>query len=173
MRNSQISKREQRGATDAFTRVLVGDFLPRFVLRSIDGGRVCSTDFLGHQLVLAFVGDSVDAGRRLFRRLRRAYPSVRAMDATVVAVVPEIVDVRVTILPDVPVPFPILCDVNGETHRNLGALNWGGEPSPAMFIADRWGRVIYRALGGLGEPLPSTADVIALLSFDALAPNRP
>jgi hypothetical protein len=134
---------------------------------------VCTTEYLGHQLVLAFVGGRGPTSSRLFRRLQWAKPRLTANRAEVLAVAPCVVDVGELVLPDAAVSFPILRDVNGDVHREYGAVDWSGEPSPSLFIADRWGRIVYRALAGLGEPLPSTSDVIGVLRIDALAPSWP
>jgi hypothetical protein len=55
------------------------------------------------------------------------------------------------------------------THRAFGAIDWSGQPAPGVFITNRHRRVIYRALRGLGETLPSAAEVVMLLEYDQLA----
>jgi hypothetical protein len=110
---------------------------------------------------------------RLLRCLQRAEPLLQASRAEILAVAPCVVDVGELVLPEAMVSFPILRDVNADVHREYGAFDWSGDPSPSIFIADRWGRIIYRALGGFGETLPSTSDVICLLRIDALAPTWP
>jgi peroxiredoxin len=153
--------------------VLVGQFLPSFELRSADGLIVRTNDYLGHQLLLAFVGRRGPGSNRLLRRLQAAQRTLDISRARVVVLTPCVVDVGELVLPDTRVSFPLLRDVNADVHRVYGAVDWSGEPSPSLYIADRWGRVVYRALGGLGETLPSTADIIAVLRYDALAPTWP
>ena len=67
--------------------------------------------------------------------------------------------------------FPVLVDPNGGLHQEFGAVDWAGESAAGLFLTDPSGTVIYRALAGLGESLPSTATLIALLQFDQLAPR--
>ncbi len=161
-----------RGA-DPFSRVLVGQFLPIFQLKSVDGRVYRTTEFLGRRLVLFFYGLGDDRSRRTMQRLQTIQPALRATETDTVSVSPFVVDLGQFVDPGIPVTFPLLCDTNSDVHRHYGAVDWSGQAAPSLFVADRWGRLIFRSLAGLGETLPSSTDLLALLDFDALAPRRP
>jgi len=148
-----------------------GQKIPGFNLKTPSGATINSDAFLGRRVVLAFVGGWDDAvGRRVRRRLQTALPVLNLWGASVVAVAPFVVDPSVFMPPGLPVSFPVLQDPNGVVHQAFGAVDWWGGPAPAIFLLDRSSTVIYRALAGLGESLPSTKLLISLLQFDQIAP---
>jgi len=157
-----------------FARVLPGDVIPEFSLRSTTNQRVRSSDLAGRRLVLAFTGAVGDRPTRtMVADLGRAYPSLLLTGALVLAIAPVEADTGSLVEPGVPVPFPLLRDVAASVHRSFGAVDWSGQPAPSLFIVDRSRRVTYRALAGLGERLPRASDVLTLLRFDRLiCPGR-
>jgi len=153
-------------------RVTPGQRIPRFRLRTPDGQIVDSNQFVGRRLILAFLGSPADRlGQRLLCLLQASHSILEVWGGSVVAVAPMTVDLDQ--LPALPrnLAFPVLIDPNGGLHRVFGAVDWSGEAAPALFLADPSGTVIYRALAGVGESLPSTSTLIALLQFDQLAPR--
>lgn len=157
-----------------FVKALPGNLIPAFSLRSTSNQRIRSADLFGTRLVMAFTGMVGNRSTRgILTQLRTAYPSLVRAGATVLAFAPVAAETGFLVEPDVVVPFPLLRDVAGLVHRKYGAVDWSGQPATSLFITDRSERLIYRALGGLGEDLPSASDVLALLRFDELSPPRP
>jgi hypothetical protein len=113
-------------AASPFQRVLPGQVIPPFTLRSTSGRPVSASDFRGRWLVLGFLGPTQ---------------------------------------PDPPGP------VLPELQRAYGAVAWSGAPAPAVFLADPAGRVLYRALLGLGETWSSAENLLAILNSDRLNPK--
>ncbi len=147
-----------------------GQIIPDFCLRALTGRWLGSTDFIGHRLILVFTGwNSRQSSRDFLRQLRGAYFRIVREEAVALLIVPEEADTGRLAVPNVTVPFPILRDPAAMTHRAFGAIDWSGQPAPGVFITNRHRRVIYRALRGLGETLPSAAEVIMLLEYDQLA----
>ena len=102
--------------------------------------------------------------------LQAALPTLLAYGAAVVAIAPLEVDVNQFAEPGLRLSYPLLVDPNSVVHRQYGAVNWSGLPAASIFLASPGGRVIFRALGGLGETLPSMSDVVAFLQYDRIAP---
>lgn len=149
-----------------------GQQIPRFQLRTTGGQVVGSNQFAGHRVILAFLGAPSDrSGQHLLRLLQASSSVLHLWGGSVVLVAPLTVDLNQ--LPTFPphLALPVLVDPNGGLHQEFGAVDWTGEPAAGLFLSDPSGTVIYRALAGLGESLPSTATLIALLQFDQLAPR--
>ncbi|HVB96504.1 MAG TPA: redoxin domain-containing protein [Chloroflexota bacterium] len=156
-----------------------GHFMPDFRLRSIDGPWVSPDDFVGRRFILVFTGwNNCQGTRQLLREIRGAYPRIVLEETIPLLIAPEEADTGRLAVPPVKVPFPVLRDVNASVHRAFGAVNWGGQPAPSVFITDHHRRVIYRALSGLHERLPSGNEIVSFLVYDELAcsdcgqPNR-
>ncbi len=155
-----------------FDRVLPGQRLPAYSLRSTSNQRVRSADLFGRRLVLAFTDGADDvSSRRMLTRLKEIYPTLVAYGVLVFAIAPVEADTGFLVEPGVEVPFPTLRDVAGSVHRQFGAIDWSGQPATSLFVTDRSERVIYRALTGLGERLPTGRDVLAMIQFDRLSPG--
>ena len=166
-------RQESTRGADPFSRVLVGRFLPPFQLKSVDGRLFRTREFLGRRLVLFFFGCGCARGRRALQRLQAIQPALKVSETDTITIAPLVVDLGLLVDPGIPLSFPLLCDPNSDVHRQYGAVEWSGQAAPSLFIADRWGRLIFRSLAGLGETLPSSPELLALLSFDAIAPTRP
>jgi peroxiredoxin len=153
-------------------RVMPGQRIPWFQLRTTGGQVVDSSLFLGRRVILAFLGLPADPlGQRLLRQLQASQAVLHTWGGSVVAVAPLTVDLDQ--FPTLPngLTFPVLVDVSGWLHEAFGAVDWSDAPAPSVYLTDPAGTVIYRALTGLGESLPSTSTLIALLQFDQLAPD--
>jgi len=156
-----------------FDQVLPGRFLPTFSLRSTANQRIRSGDLFGTRLVLAFT-DGVDdtLTRAMLTELKAVYPLLVMAGGTALAIAPVNADTGFLVEPGVAVPYPVLRDIAADVHRQYGAVDWSGQPAASVFISDRSQRVIYRALSGLGERLPTGRDVLSLIEFDRLSPNH-
>jgi peroxiredoxin len=153
-------------------QVLPGQRIPPFQLRTTGGKVVDSRQFAGRRVLLAFLGSPADPlGGQLLRQLQISQPTLQLWGGAVVAVAPLTVDLdRFPALPP-GLTFPVLIDPNAGVHRRFGAVDWSGEAAPGLFVTDPSATVIYRALAGLGESLPSTSTLITMLQFDQLAPR--
>lgn len=153
-------------------RLQPGQRVPPFQLQTIDGQVIDSSQLAGRRVILAFLGSPADPlGRRMLRRLQASNATLQLWGGSILAVAPMTVDLDQ--FPALPgdLSFPVGIDPNGMLHDEFGAVDWSGAPAPSLFLVDPSGTVIYRALAGLGESLPSTATLITLLQFDQLAPR--
>jgi peroxiredoxin len=158
-------------AASPFQRVLPGQVIPPFTLRSTSGRPVSASDFRGRWLVLGFLGPTQpDPPGPVLPELQAVYPRLLANGARVLAIVPEPVDLASVLPPGHP-PFDLLIDLDAKVHRAYGAVAWSGAPAPAVFLADPAGRVLYRALLGLGETWSSAENLLAILNSDRLNPK--
>lgn len=152
-----------------FGAVWPGERIPPFELESTTGQCIRAAELRGRRLVLAFTGLAGSVrGRVLLVRLRRLYPVLQREGVVVLAIAPRSVDTRMLSEPGIVIPFPLLRDDAGLLHREFGAVDRAGQPAPSLFITDRFGRVTYRSLAGLGERLPAAAQILALVRFDEL-----
>ncbi len=152
-----------------FDRVLPGKPIPEFSLRSTTNQRIRSADLIGHRLVIVFTGKPGDRRSRvLLSRVRSAIPAIEQEGGLILAVAPVAADTGFIAEPGTSVPFPLLRDVASLAHRQFGAVDWSGEPASALFVTDPCQRVIFRALTGLDEPLPTAADILTFLRMDQL-----
>ncbi|MGH2461460.1 MAG: peroxiredoxin family protein [Chloroflexota bacterium] len=157
---------------ELFARVMPGQIIPAFSLRSTSNRRFRSADLVGTWLVLAFT-DGVDdpRTRRMLVNLTAVSSRLAMARATVLAIAPVEADTGFLVEPGIAVPFPVLRDVAADVHRQFGAVDWSGQPAASLFITDRAERVVYRALGGLDERLPNGPEVLTLLDVARLSPR--
>jgi peroxiredoxin len=62
-------------------------------------------------------------------------------------------------------PFPVLIDLDGSTHRRFGAVDKGGQPTTAVYVTDRFGEVFAAHHTSEGERLPLLSEIITTLEF--------
>lgn len=168
--HNRITRPAARGASP-LERALPGRPIPPFALSTLDGRVVSADQLRGQRTILAFIGGFADPiGRQMLRRVEATRPLLQLWGARIIAIALWEVDLNRFAAPGLVQSFPVLYDPNGVTHRAFGAVNWGGVAAPAIFLIDRHGYVIDRALAGLGEALPSAADLITLLQADQIAP---
>lgn len=156
-----------------FDRALPGQFLPTFSMRSTANQRIRSIDLFGTRLVLMFtdgVGDALSCAMLI--QLKAIHPRLVMAGGTVLAIAPVDADTGFLVEPGVAVPFPVLRDVAADVHRQYGAVDWSGQPAASLFIANHSQRIVYRALSGLGEKLPTGRDVLSLIDFDRLSTSH-
>ncbi len=152
-----------------FERVMPGEVTPDFSLRSTANQRIRSSDLLGHRLVLVFTGQPDDRRvRLLLAGLRATHRTIALEGGVVLLIAPVSAETGYLAEPGVPVPFPLLRDVAGIVHRQFGAVDGSDQPAPSLFLTDPCQRVVYRALCGFGERLPTAAQILAFLRFDRL-----
>lgn len=143
--------------------------IPEFSLRSTANQRIRSADLIGYRLIIVFTGQPDDRrARRLLAGLRDMHRAIAQEGGFVLVIAPVAAETGYLSDPGVPVPFPILRDVAGTVHRRFGAVDGSDEPASSIFLTDPCQRVIYRALSGFGQRLPTTAEILTFLRFDRL-----
>ena len=131
----------------------IGALLPDFTVRTIDGRTVHRRDFKGHRhLVICFaplVG--ADAPDAPVDALAAQLPSWRAERAELLFCLPA-----GAVLPDEGGLGLVVADHDGPLRERFGV-----GPGAALFIADRYGEIVFHAVGSasfadlpLGEVLP-------------------
>lgn len=140
-----------------------GQLFPDATLPTSDGGTVTLDTFRPRwDLIMVMLGaDGVTPEvARLLDALAAARADIEAEDGKVLAVSGSLSPIA-----DWRWPFPLLRDDDGQVHRQVGAIDSTGKPSPAVFTTDHY-REIYGAMRP-GEPTwPANAhDVIDWLVF--------
>ncbi|HUX87565.1 MAG TPA: redoxin domain-containing protein [Chloroflexota bacterium] len=155
---------------DLVQAIRPGNIIPDFRLQSTHGPWLSRDDFFDRRLILIFTGwNNCQKTRSFLREIRGIFPRIAFEETVPLLIAPEEADTGRLAVPPVSVPFPVLRDVNANVHRTFGAVNWGGQPALSLFITNRHRQVIYRALSGLHERLPSGGEIVTFLDFDALA----
>ena len=113
----------------------VGDLLPDFTVRTIDGRTIHRREFKGRRhLILCFAHPQArDGGCGLLAELTGVYAACRAERAELLVVLPATAGETAT------GPFPIVVDDEGLLRARFGAV-----ATAALFIADRYGEIVVR-----------------------------
>ncbi|MGN6562541.1 MAG: redoxin domain-containing protein [Thermomicrobiales bacterium] len=140
--------------TEAETGLRIGELIPSFSGCTLDGRTIERRQYKGRRhLVLIFTHGVACAGcRALLAALARDYGAFRAEGAEVLAFVPA----ETVAGADAPnVPFPVLASPPA-LYASFGALAGGEAVWPALYLADRYGEVVWRALADQdgGHTLP-------------------
>jgi peroxiredoxin len=130
---------------DAVTGLSVGELIPSFTACTRAGREITRRQYKGRRhLVLIFTHGAACAGcRTLLAALAAGYDACRAEGAEVLAFVPVATTAGAG---DPAAPFPVLV-VPPELYGRFGALAADGAVQPALYLADRYGEVVWRALG--------------------------
>ena len=154
-----------------------GELLPPFTLPAIGGETIRRHDYRGRRHLALYFADAVDcaACRAALDTLAERYGDCRAAGAEVLAILPadsagDGVEGRgpsgegrgasshPRSSPLAGAPYPVLCDAEGRVRERYGACTATGEPRAALFVADRHGEIVLRAVaahrpvGGDGAP---------------------
>lgn len=140
--------------TEAETGLRIGELIPSFSGCTLDGRTIERRQYKGRRhLVLIFTHGVACAGcRALLAALARDYDACRAEGAEVLAFVPA----ETASGADAPnVPFPVLA-APPALYERFGALAGSEAVWPALYLADRYGEVVWRALADQdnGHTLP-------------------
>jgi peroxiredoxin len=140
--------------TEAGTGLRVGELIPSFSGCTLDGRTIERRQYKGRRhLMLIFTHGAACADcRALLAALAQDYAACRAEGAEVLAFVPAETAAGAN-APDV--PFPVLA-VPPALYARFGALAGGEAVRPALYLADRYGEVVWRALNdqNSGHDLP-------------------
>lgn len=123
----------------------VGQLIPSFTACTRAGQEITRRQYKGRRhLVLIFTHGAACAGcRALLTALAAGYDACRAEGAEVLAFVPvEAMPVTGVL----EVQFPVLV-APPALYARFGALAPDGAVQPALYLADRYGEVVWRALG--------------------------
>ena len=161
-----------------------GELLPPFMLPTVGGETIRRHDYRGRRHLALYFADAVDcaACRAALAALAERYSDCRAAGAEVLAIIPAdnagdgvegrgpsgegrraSSHPRSSALGPQPsplagAPYPVLCDAEGRVRERYGACTATGEPRAALFVADRHGEIVLRAVaahrpvGGDGAP---------------------
>ena len=145
----------------------VGDLLPSFSAHALDGRLIRRQQYKGRRhLVLLFAhgGDCSDCAEQL-RALARGYEACRAEQAEILAFVPADAAGAVALAD---LPYPVLVAPPALFAR-FGALASSGSVCPLLYIADRYGEVVWRAGGdSVTGHRVEAADVVPLVERMAM-----
>lgn len=148
-----------------------GELIPPFIARAVDGRAIRRHDYKGRRhLVLFFAHDAGCAAcRAALAALAAAYPALREEGGEVLAFLPVAAGAAGAAEA---LPYQVVVGEAGELHGRYGARSATGEPLPALFVADRYGEVVLRAIGRVGAadgaprhglPLDEVLPTLALL----------
>lgn len=159
---------KEREAAASEHNLVAGEILPDFDLASSDGRRIGPGDYRNHHnLVVIFAGDvSHDFSRELLSGLAERYHAIAREAAEVLAVVCGDVEVAAALKSRDNLPFPVLADPSGSTHRAFGAQTLNGRAvAQAAYVLGRFGRIYFASRAADGAPLPAPHDIVTWLYF--------
>lgn len=158
----------QRERQPLAPKVAVGQVVPLFTLPDTTGHPVDVWSFKGRRnLVLFFFHGSNCAGcRDVLTAFASDYQSYKDLDAEVLAITRDPVAIARALAEGLRLPFPVLCDTNGEvTQRYLPFLPSIAQPLAGLIIADRYGAVYDESLAGSDAELPDQNEILQWLQF--------
>ncbi len=120
--------------------------VPDFTLPSLDGRRISPSNFKQRlNLVIAYFDfDRCSACTNALRTFSNRYREYRDLEAEILVVSPQKLEDlkgRVGVLP---LPFPVLSDVEGQMARAY--LSGEEKPAAAVFVTDRFGALRMKSL---------------------------
>lgn len=141
-----------------------GQVIPLFGLPAANRSqRIAIWDYKQRRnLVLLFVKDlNCDRCQALLHEIATRYEQYRALNAEVLAIVPESIERLQDFLSHSPIEFPLLSDVD----RAVFDRYLQGDVAIGIFITDQFGGLYTHYLVNQTEPLPSSADLEDWLQF--------
>lgn len=167
---TRLSRRALPDVHDAYDRLVeriapngarapaVGDKLPDGVLTDIAGRLVCVPSDLGaRSLVVSFNRGAWCSycGLQL-RALARAYSTISALGADVVAIVPETAQYARSLKETRELPFNILVDLDLGYALSLGLVFWIGDELQSMYLKLGIDLGRFQSNAGWFLPIPAT-----------------
>ena len=145
-----------------------GQLIRDFTLTSTLGEPISLSDYRGRSnLVLVFAAGGEDGSPDLKILAEIAADHARFLDeqTQVLAILQCSKEKAARIKEQANLPFPLLVDEDGQTHRRAGAADNDGHPATAIYITDRFGEVfaVYRAAEG--QTMPDSQEIVTWLAF--------
>lgn len=142
-----------------------GQQLRDFVLPSALGRQVRLSDYRGHSSLVLIVAGNDSASSGLLATLAGQYGQIRNEEAEVLVVLWTTREQAGQRKQQMPLPYPVLADEDGNLHRQLGATDSQGRVAPAVYITDRFGEVFASYRTRDQQPLPSLQEILNWLEF--------
>lgn len=123
------------------------------------------SDYRGRlNLVLVFA-DNEARTAALLSEVATRYRDFKNWDAEILVVVQLAPEQAAQMTNRLKLPFPLLLDEDGRTHRDFGASNSQGQPATAVYITDRYGEVFGLYRTGEGQPIPGAEEILNWVEF--------
>jgi peroxiredoxin len=144
-----------------------GQLIRDFTLTSTLGQPISLSDYRGRSnLVLVFAGGGDGSpDLKILAEIAGDYARFLDQPAQALAIMQCTQAKAARIKEEMNLPFPLLVDEDGRTHRPAGAADNYGHPAPAIYITDRFGEVfaVYRAAEG--QTMPDLQEIVTWLAF--------
>ena len=139
--------------------------MPSFQLSTADGRTFGTWGYKGRwNLVLYFVDNlSCPHCAEELRSLTEAYERLRDQQAEVLVIAPSSLDQTGGPVAALDMPFPVLVDADLIVYGRYGALEYGGLPMAAVFVADRYGEIFAVSVSGPGHQLLTVDEILSWL----------
>lgn len=144
-----------------------GQLIRGFTLTSSFGQPVSLSDYRGRSnLVLIFCGDgSIPSDFKILAEIERDYAVFQDEQTQVLAILQCGLQEAARIRQQSHLSFPLLVDMDGQTHRSAGAADKQGHPAAAVYITDQFGEVFAAYRDADGETMPSVETIVKLIRF--------
>lgn len=121
---------------EAGLKIEIGRLIPEFKLLTSNGLVIDPTDFKQKKnLVIYFFDVHKSESWEMLAMLRQRYNEFKDANAEVLAISPGSMEEIQDCVSSMNLPFPVLCDSNGEVAAAYAATK------PALFVADRYGEL--------------------------------
>jgi peroxiredoxin len=144
-----------------------GQLIQDVTLTSTLGQEISLSDYRGRSnLVLVFAGEGVgNPDLKVLAEIAADHNRFQDEQTQVLAIMQCTQERAARIRQEANLPFPLLVDEDGRTHRSAGAADKSGHPAIAIYVTDRFGEVfaVYRAAEG--QTMPSAQEIIKWLTF--------
>lgn len=142
-----------------------GQRLRDFELRSADDRSIRVSDYRGQSNLVLIFADGRQQTTELLSQLATAYEQVKDEGAEILAIGQDSREQCATMKERLRLPFPVLSDMDGRIHREVGAVDEQGRAAAAVYVTDSFGEVfgVYRTSDG--QVLPRVSDLLNWLEF--------
>lgn len=156
--------RESPGGATLTPRLRPGSRLPLFSLPSSRGESLGPARYRQRKhLALLLLDPETPAGRAYLTTIAGLYGEFREMDTEVLALVPAPAEALAPLAAALALPFPLLADDGSARARLLPPA--APATAAAAFVADRYGVLVYQALGLTLAAVDSPDEVLAWTRF--------